>query len=333
MKRTWQTCVAVVATLALGTVVSAAFAEGKRGFQLGGGNKIFSQGSPSTRTIPGNIKLGSNLGNSGNSGNNGNSNGPKIGQFKPQILQGLGGLNPSPIVGRVAGQHTKDAVVTKDIQKIPGLGGLLPGPNIPIFNPGTIGGQQPGGGGGQQPGGGGGQQPGGGNGNGNGNGNGGKGGCWFPPIIIGCGPHYGGCYPSYPCYPVGNCYPIYQTQPIVVQQPVVVAAAQAAVTEVKLAEKLLQVPVGSTVTLQAKDLGEKPGQVLLVMEKLTLGTQLNEWKPDQVNLTLPLMGIGEPTKAELVIVKPDGQIATSVKVELIAPAPTGNAAPATAVSR
>jgi hypothetical protein len=87
------------------------------------------------------------------------------------------------------------------------------------------------------------------------------------------------------------------------------------------AEKLPQVPVGSTLALQAKDLGETKGQVLLIVDKLTLGVQVDEWASEHTIATLPKIGITSPTKAELVVVRADGHAASSVKVELVAAAP------------
>jgi hypothetical protein len=139
------------------------------------------------------------------------------------------------------------------------------------------------------------------------------------------------------------CPPVY-TQPVVVPAaaPVVVSStapiapatlvatevttesAEAAVEPIAtadpaaVAEKLPQVPVGSTLALQAKELGEKTGKVLVVIDKLTLDAQVDEWAAEHAIATLPQMGITSPTKAELVVVRADGQAASSVRVELVA---------------
>jgi hypothetical protein len=85
-------------------------------------------------------------------------------------------------------------------------------------------------------------------------------------------------------------------------------------------DKLPKVPVGTTLTLQAKDLGDRAGQILLVMDKITLGIQVNEWNNDYASATLPVVGIAGGTPSEIVLVRADGQPASSVKVELV-PAP------------
>ena len=48
-----------------------------------------------------------------------------------------------------------------------------------------------------------------------------------------------------------------------------------------------------------------------------LGMQVNEWTAGKVTATLPTVGLAGPTKAEIILVKADGQIASSIKVELI----------------
>src|SRR5262249_39163444 len=83
-------------------------------------------------------------------------------------------------------------------------------------------------------------------------------------------------------------------------------------------EKLLQVPAGATLTLQAQDLGPTAGQVVLHIDTLAMPAMVNEWKNDSVTATLPPMGVASPIKGELLIVKADGKVANTVKIELIA---------------
>src|SRR5262245_1631346 len=134
---------------------------------------------------------------------------------------------------------------------------------------------------------------------------------WWPPIILGCVPCGGyGCY--YPGY-----YPVYSSTVVLpVATTTVVASQPVTTTTLVSTEKLPQVPVGSTLTLNAKDLGEK-GQTLLLIDKLTLGVQVDEWTSDHATVTLPMLAISGPTKAEIVLVKADGYAASKVKVELV----------------
>lgn len=136
--------------------------------------------------------------------------------------------------------------------------------------------------------------------------------CW-PPIILGCGPchgYYGGCY-----YP-----PVYTyTETIIVPTSTTVVVTEPKLTTVASVENLPQVPVGSTLTLNGKDLGAK-GQTLLMIDKLILGVQIDDWASDHATVTLPMLNISGPTKAEIVLVKADGYAASNVKVELV-PAP------------
>ncbi|HMC11320.1 MAG TPA: hypothetical protein VKH44_08520, partial [Pirellulaceae bacterium] len=134
---------------------------------------------------------------------------------------------------------------------------------------------------------------------------------WWPPIMLGCVPcggYYGGCY-----------YPPVYTQTVVVPATTSLVVTEAPLTTVATVEKLPQVPVGSTLTLSAKDLGVK-GQTLLMIDKLILGVQIDEWTNDHATVTLPMLNVTGPTKAEIVLVKADGNAASNVKVELV-PAP------------
>jgi hypothetical protein len=149
-----------------------------------------------------------------------------------------------------------------------------------------------------------------------------------------CGPWYPlpgwyGCY--HPCTPICVTVPSYVT-PVVTETVVVETAAPAvAVTEVVSEEKLMQVPVGATLQLTEKTLGEKQGQVVLQIDTLSVPAQVNEWKAEQVNVTLPMFGLAAPTKAHIWMMRADGQVAGKLAVELIpAKAPAEEAAPAAA---
>lgn len=129
-----------------------------------------------------------------------------------------------------------------------------------------------------------------------------------------CEPSHWPCYkPCYPCHkPICYQETVYvYTQPIVVQVAVPV-------------EKLMQVPAGSTLTLQVPNMGEAPGQVVLQMEKVAMAGLVHEWKLDTVTATLPPMELAAPVIAEILILRADGSLANGMKVELI-PALPGNA--------
>jgi hypothetical protein len=149
---------------------------------------------------------------------------------------------------------------------------------------------------------------------------------WWSPSF--CNPCYTGCY-----YPPVYTYP--QTIVMPVATTVVTTAATQVVpvvaTEV-VAEKLMQIPVGSTITLQGQDLGEAAGQVVVQIDKISLPAQMNEWKVDSASVKLPMLGLAGPTKAQIWMVKADGAVAASMAVELIpAQPPTGAAADAAVV--
>ncbi|MFN0017383.1 MAG: hypothetical protein ACKVP0_03925 [Pirellulaceae bacterium] len=150
------------------------------------------------------------------------------------------------------------------------------------------------------------------------------GGWWYNPctpiiIPIGCD-GYGG----YGGYVGGDTIIVNETvvvespaQPAVIVNEVAPAAAMEPVKEPVKEEKLMQVPVGATLTLQGKELGDKPGQVLLQFEKFSFPAQVSQWKPDQVTTTLPQMGLAGPTKAQIFVLKDTGEVATTLTVELV----------------
>lgn len=84
-------------------------------------------------------------------------------------------------------------------------------------------------------------------------------------------------------------------------------------------DRLPEVAVGSTVTLAASALGTT-GHALLVIDKLTLAVQVDEWTADHATATLPMLAIRSPVPAEIVLVKADGHAASKVRVQLV-PAP------------
>jgi hypothetical protein len=81
-------------------------------------------------------------------------------------------------------------------------------------------------------------------------------------------------------------------------------------------DRLPEVAVGSTLVMTAKNLGTT-GQALLVIDKLTLSVQVEEWTADHATATLPKLAIRSPVLAEIVLVKADGYAASKVKVKLL----------------
>jgi hypothetical protein len=150
--------------------------------------------------------------------------------------------------------------------------------------------------------------------------------CWSP-CKIGCNPWWYGCYSwCDPCYK--PCYPVVYSQPILIPVATPIVTSAAPVGGV-IEEKLMQVPAGATLTLQALDLGTTAGQVVLQFNQMAMPAMVNEWKNDAVTATLPPMGLASPVKGEITIVKADGKVASSIKVEVIpAQPPTGSGVPA-----
>ncbi len=161
--------------------------------------------------------------------------------------------------------------------------------------------------------------------------------CLDPHFSKGCSPHGNKCSPCLKdwnplCKPwwwtccTHYCnQPIYYpvcTRPIVIQVPVAVPVA---VGVPVVEEPLVQVPVGSTITMQALGSGDLAGRLILVMDKVSLESQIVEWKEGAVTATLPMFALAAPMPAELVIVRADGQPATSMKIELVPAQPVAAA--------
>lgn len=337
MKRNWLPYVAIAAALVAGSLCSSAFAGG--GFKFGGsgGSSGIRLGSSSNNSNSGgsNInrsfqpRIGNLNGNSGQSmsgnmqsqikkfqgngigqiGGSSNNNTPRV-TIKPgsnlpgNIGQVIGGSSNSgsPRVGNVPG-------IVNQIKKngnVSGLPGIISGGNgnavpksgkmDPGFNKSGIG-QAIGN-----------AILGGGNGNGNGGGSS-QASIKCGPIKVGCKPWWDDCHHFHHNHCYKPTYPVC-TQTIIVQVPVVVE-------QVAVAQPVMQVPVGATLTLQSLGLGDAAGQVMLQVDKIAIPAMVNDWKPDAVTTTLPMLGLSSPVIADIVMVRADGTVANSIKVELI----------------
>jgi hypothetical protein len=324
MKRNWFTS-AIALSLVVGTICSTARADNKfkfnngnsRNLQLSSGNG--GQNSNLRRLSTSSLGSSNSLGSSGLGTiktqiktHNGNLGISGIGQ-NTQILNSVRKLNNPTLSTQIL---TKPGIVTSVNGN--GLGGVLgsQGSNSQLLNsnaakkiiPAVLGAKKcdpicdPGFGKGCSP-------------------------CWSP-CKIGCNPWWYGCYSwCDPCYK--PCYPVVYSQPIVipVATTVVAAAPVAGVVE----EKVMQVPAGATLTLQALDLGTTAGQVVLQFNQMAMPAMVSEWKNDAVTATLPPMGLASPVKGEITIVKADGKVASSIKVEVI-PAQAQNGSGASAAT-
>lgn len=332
MKTNWLPYVAVIAALVAGSIVSTAFA-GPPSFKFGNG------GGTSIRSLSGNSNGNNNGGNNGHNFtprvSNLNGNGQSLGgSMQSQIKKFQGnGTGISQAIGGNSGHNSTPRVtinpgVINQIKKNNGgIIGNSNGPSLPQFggNNGGLGipklgkidpGFNKNGNGqgniGQAIGN---AILGGGNGNGNGNGNSQKS-IQCGPIKIGCKPWWSDCHHHDHCYKPS--YPVC-SHTIVVQVPVVVE-------QVAVVQPSMQVPVGSTLTLQTLGLGDAAGQVMLQVDKIAIPAMVNDWKNDAVTTTLPMLLLGSPVIADIVIVRVDGTVANSIKVELINAQPQAQAA-------
>ena len=336
MKCSWYATLMIVASLVLGALVSQSFG-GDKGFsragRSGGGQSVqrVVQGTGGPKFNGGSVNSGiaGKIGGSQQTG--GKLPGNLTPTFKPRvpavpisgpinsgkkvpILPGgpivtpkLPKLPGDPIVKPKLPKLPGDPIVTPKLPKLPG--GPIVKPIIPI-KPFPI--------------------------------------CPKPPI---CPPHHPGgyCGPWYPlpgwwgchhhCPPICITLPAYCGYPCVVTETIVVEGAttpvlvNAQVVEDASAAKLTQVPVGATLTLADKNLGADEGQVVLEVDSVSLPAKVNEWKADQVNMTLPMFGLAGPTKAKIWLFRKDGQVANTLLVELIPETPESQQVAANAAAQ
>lgn len=128
------------------------------------------------------------------------------------------------------------------------------------------------------------------------------------------------CQPQYkPCY----THTVVVSQPIVVPVatpvavPVAGQVAPAVATEPVAEAPLTQVPNGAAITLQGTDLGDAAGQLVLVFGTISMPAQVTAWSPVAMSGTLPTLGLAEPTRAQLWLVRADGTVAANMDIELI----------------
>jgi hypothetical protein len=85
--------------------------------------------------------------------------------------------------------------------------------------------------------------------------------------------------------------------------------------------------VGATVTLNGKDLSDKPGQVMLQIGDIAVPVTIKEWKSDAVVCTLPVLGLTKASRATLHVLKADGKTASTMMLELVTTLSTTAGAP------
>lgn len=79
-----------------------------------------------------------------------------------------------------------------------------------------------------------------------------------------------------------------------------------------------QVTIGTRITIFANFLQNDPGVVLLDIGATTTQCEMVEWKPQSVTVQLPRLGLSRPQDAKLRVVLPNGRVAKSMSVRLIA---------------
>jgi hypothetical protein len=145
----------------------------------------------------------------------------------------------------------------------------------------------------------------------------------FPPIVKPwpikpicpphkhCPPHWAShCYPWWVDFG-GSCGGYVVSTPVVIEVPVVIEAEQVEV------EQLPEVRVGATLELPGQGFGKEAGGVMLRIGDVSLACLVGAWDADRVQATLPMLGLAQPQRAELVVMLPDGKFAQVVPVMLL----------------
>lgn len=79
-----------------------------------------------------------------------------------------------------------------------------------------------------------------------------------------------------------------------------------------------ELTIGTRITIFANFLQKDPGVVLLDIGATTTNCTVLEWKPQSVTVQLPRLGLSRPQAAKLRVVLPNGRIAKSHNVVLVA---------------
>ncbi|MEZ6120261.1 MAG: hypothetical protein R3C28_27325 [Pirellulaceae bacterium] len=110
--------------------------------------------------------------------------------------------------------------------------------------------------------------------------------------------------------------------PTTVHPPVVVERiVHSAVVAPPVASQVPTFPAGATLSLSANFLGEQPGNVFLVFDKIKLPVAIQTWSNESVTVTLPAMAIKEAVRVRLDVVRPDGSLGMSQSLRITSPAP------------
>jgi hypothetical protein len=79
-----------------------------------------------------------------------------------------------------------------------------------------------------------------------------------------------------------------------------------------------EVPSGTRITLFANFLRKEQGVVMLNLNGTSTECHIADWKPESVTVELPRLGLARPKLAEIVVILPDGRIAKTFRILLVA---------------
>lgn len=136
---------------------------------------------------------------------------------------------------------------------------------------------------------------------------------WYNPWFYGnCGfGYYGFCDPYLYGYPCGYGYSSCTT-------PIVLTIANTTTpVAVEQAASKLTLQLGQSYTIANDKFGDKAGELSLHVSGLTLPVRIDKWDAQQINFTVPFVGLDKPTDGIFQIAGVDHSISKSVPVTVI----------------
>jgi hypothetical protein len=136
---------------------------------------------------------------------------------------------------------------------------------------------------------------------------------WYNPWFYGnCGyGYFGYCDPYLYGYPCGYGYSSCTT-------PIVLTIANTTTpVAVQQAASKLTLQLGQSYTIANEKFGDKAGELSLQVSGLTLPVRIDKWDAQQINFTVPFVGLDKPTDGLFQIAGADHSVSKAVPVTVI----------------
>lgn len=135
---------------------------------------------------------------------------------------------------------------------------------------------------------------------------------------------------------VVRSYVVAQSASTATQATAVVASTSASVAPSAAAiappQEANELTVGATIVASANFLGSEQGHVLLHFGSATIACEVAAWSESSATFKLPALGLQQPTAAMIDLVRPDGRLVRSFRVQLTTPPALAEIAEVTALA-